>query len=101
MNEDKELKVKASYAIGKEKCHTGEEIGEGRRFFPGWLYDKDDDFVQAVYSKLIEKGFTPEITQYNFCNNELIILGAANIKTFGLGPSKENLAHTLNEYIRN
>ena len=98
MNEDKELKVKASYAIGKEKCHTGEEI-EGERFFPGWLYDKDDDFVQAVYSKLIEKGFTPEITQYNFCTNGSHYAGEANIKTFGLGPSKENLAHTLNEYI--
>lgn len=98
MNEDKELKVKASYAIGKEKCHTGEEI-EGERFFPGWLYDKDDDFVQAVYSKLIEKGFTPEITQYNFCTNGSHYAGEAKIKTFGLGPSKENLAHTLNEYI--
>lgn len=98
MAEDSELKVKASYAVGRERCHTGNEI-EGERFFPGWLYDKDDDFVQAVYTKLTEKGFTPEITQYNFCTNGSHYAGEAKIKTFGLGPSRENLAHTLNEYV--
>ncbi len=98
MAEDPQLKVKASYAVGREKCHTGNEI-EGERFFPGWLYDKEDDFVQAVYGKLKEKGFTPEITQYNFCTNGSHYAGEAGIKTFGLGPSRENLAHTVNEYI--
>ncbi len=98
MAEDPQLKVKVSYAVGKEKCHTGNEI-EGERFFPGWLYDKNDDFVQDVFAKLTEKGFTPEITQYNFCTNGSHYAGEAGIKTFGLGPSKENLAHTLNEYI--
>lgn len=98
MAEDPQLKVKVSYAVGREKCHTGSEI-EGERFFPGWLYDKNDDFVQDVYAKLMEKGFTPEITQYNFCTNGSHYAGEAGIKTFGLGPSKENLAHTLNEYI--
>ena len=84
--------------MGREKCHTGSEI-EGERFFPGWLYDKEDDFVQAVYTKLTEKGFAPEITQYNFCTNGSHHAGEAGIKTFGLGPSRENLAHTVNEYI--
>ena len=98
MAEDPELKVKASYAVGRERCHTGNEI-EVERFFPGWLYDKDDDFVQAVYTKLTDKGFTPEITQYNFCTNGSHYAGEAKIKTFGLGPSRENLAHTLNEYV--
>lgn len=98
MAEDPELKVKASYAVGRERCHTGNEI-EGERFFPGWLYDKDDDFVQAVYTKLTDKGFTPEITKYNFCTNGSHYAGEAKIKTFGLGPSRENLAHTLNEYV--
>ncbi|MEY8337817.1 YgeY family selenium metabolism-linked hydrolase [Lachnospiraceae bacterium 62-35] len=98
MAEDEQLKVKASYAIGKEKCHTGNEI-EGERFFPGWLYDENSDFVQAVYGQLRAMGYTPEITQYNFCTNGSHYAGEAGIKTFGLGPSKENLAHTVNEYI--
>ena len=98
MAEDPELKVKASYAKGKEMCHTGNEI-EGERFFPGWLYDRNDAFVQDVYKELTDMGYTPEITQYNFCTNGSHYAGEAGIKTFGLGPSRENLAHTINEYI--
>lgn len=98
MAKDSQLKVKASYSIGKEKCYTGTEI-TGERFFPGWLYDKNDDFIQQVYSQLKNNGFTPQITQYNFCTNGSHYAGEAHIKTFGLGPSQENLAHTANEYI--
>lgn len=98
MAEDPQLKVKASYAVGREKCHTGNEI-EGERFFPGWLYDEKDEFVQAVYGDLKAMGYDPSITQYNFCTNGSHYAGEAGIKTFGLGPSRENLAHTINEYI--
>lgn len=98
MAEDPELKVKASYAVGKEMCYTGNQI-EGERFFPGWLYDEDEDFVQAVYGQLKDMGFDPSITQYNFCTNGSHYAGEAGIKTIGLGPSRENLAHTVNEHI--
>lgn len=98
MGEDPELKVKVSYAVGQEKCHTGHEI-TGERFFPGWLYDEKETFVQDVASRLKEMGYMPSITQYNFCTNGSHYAGEAGIRTFGLGPSQENLAHTLNEYI--
>ena len=98
MAEDPELKVKASYAVGKEMCYTGNQI-EGERFFPGWLYDEDADFVQTVYGQLKDMGFDPAITQYNFCTNGSHYAGEAGIKTIGLGPSRENLAHTVNEHI--
>lgn len=98
MAKDSTLKVKVSYSVGKEKCYTDNEI-TGERFFPGWLYDKNDEFVQKAYVQLKNNGFNPEITQYNFCTNGSHYAGEAHIKTFGLGPSKENLAHTANEYI--
>ena len=98
MAKDPQLKVKVSYAVAKEKCYTGNDI-EGERFFPGWLYDEDSDFVQAVMGQLKEMGYDPSITQYNFCTNGSHYAGEAGIKTFGLGPSRENLAHTVNEYI--
>lgn len=98
MAEDPELRAKVSYARGEEQCYTGNKI-EGERFFPGWLYQPDEPFVQAVVGKLESKGFSPEITQYNFCTNGSHYAGEAGIKTFGLGPSRENLAHTINEYI--
>lgn len=98
MEKDSTLNVKVSYSVGKEKCYTNNEI-TGERFFPGWLYDKNDEFIQKAYVQLKNNGFNPEITQYNFCTNGSHYAGEAHIKTFGLGPSKENLAHTANEYI--
>lgn len=96
--EDSELKAKVSYAMGVEKCHTGETI-EGERFFPGWLYDEQDEFVQAAYQGLKAAGINPEITHYSFCTNGSHYAGEKGIKTIGFGPSKENLAHTIDEYI--
>ena len=98
MAEDPTLKAKVSYATGEEQCYTGNAI-TGERFFPGWLYNKEDAFVQAVYQELTGMGFTPEITQYNFCTNGSHYAGEAGIPTLGIGPSRENLAHTINEYI--
>ena len=98
MAEDPQLKVKVSYAVGEELCYTGNHI-QGERFFPGWLYDENEEFVQDVKKELESMGYTPSITQYNFCTNGSHYAGEAGIKTFGIGPSQENLAHTVNEYI--
>lgn len=96
--QDSELSVKVSYAIGRETCYTGEII-EGERFFPAWSYSEDDEFVQAAYKGLKAAGINPEITQYSFCTNGSHYAGEKGIKTIGFGPSKENLAHTIDEYI--
>lgn len=98
MKEDGELKVRAYYTKADEKCFTDETI-EGERFFPGWIFDEDEDWVEKVVAKLKGKGQSPEITQYNFCTNGSHYAGEAKIKTLGIGPSRENLAHTVNEYI--
>ena len=96
--EDLELEAKVSYAIGKEKCWTGEEI-KGERFFPGWLYDEKADYIQKAYSSLKKIGQSPIITYYNFCTNGSHYAGEAKIHTIGYGPSKENLAHVIDEYV--
>ena len=98
MKTDEQLKAKVSYAVGEETCYTGEKI-HGERFFPGWVFDKEDDFVQAVYKQLKQDGFTPEITKYNFCTNASHYAGEAGIKTLGMGPSNESLAHVVDEYV--
>jgi len=95
---DPELDAKVGFAAGSEMCYTGKRI-EGERFFPGWLYDEDDEFVQAALAGLRESGLDPAITQYSFCTNGSHYAGEAGIKTIGFGPSRENLAHTINEYI--
>jgi putative selenium metabolism hydrolase len=96
--EDPTFKAKVSYAVGQETCYTGNKI-EGERFFPGWLYNKDEQFIQDVKKELEDSGYTPTITQYNFCTNGSHYAGEANIPTIGMGPSHENLAHTIDEYV--
>jgi putative selenium metabolism hydrolase len=96
--EDPDFKAKASYAEGQERCYTGEII-EGERFFPGWVFGEDDEFVQKAYRGLKEIGMDPAITHYSFCTNGSHYAGEAGIKTIGFGPSRENQAHTIDEYI--
>ncbi|MDR2487649.1 MAG: YgeY family selenium metabolism-linked hydrolase [Clostridiales Family XIII bacterium] len=98
MADDPQLKAKVSYAVGSELCYTGDTI-EGERFFPGWLHEEGEDFIAAVKSRLEEKGFNPAIDYYNFCTNGSHYAGEAGIRTIGLGPSRENLAHTVDEHI--
>jgi len=95
---DPDFKAQAYYARGSEKCYTGSTI-EGERFFPGWIYQEQDEYVQAAYQGLKAAGLAPAITQYSFCTNGSHYAGEAGIKTIGFGPSRENLAHTIDEYI--
>lgn len=96
--EDPEFEAKVSYAKGQEECWTGNMI-EGERFFPGWRSEANEEFIQNVYKGLKESGLDPEITQYSFCTNGSHYAGEANIKTIGFGPSKEDLAHIIDEYV--
>ena len=98
MAKDSTLKAKASYATATQRCYTGSDIS-AQRFFPGWLYSKDAPFIQAILQQIRAAGIEPEITQYNFCTNGSHYAGEAGIATVGIGPSKENLAHTIDEYI--
>lgn len=95
---DPEFAAKAYFSTGTENCYTGAKI-TGERFFPGWLYEEEDEFVEAAFKGLCAIGLKPEITQYSFCTNGSHYAGEAGIKTIGFGPSRENLAHTIDEYI--
>jgi len=98
MEQDRTARYKISYAVGEENCYTGTKIC-GERFFPGWLYRESEDFVQSIQQELRAMGFAPAITQYNFCTNGSHYAGEKHIKTIGMGPSQENIAHTVDEFI--
>ena len=99
MAEDQSIKAKVSYAKGTEKCYTGNTI-EGERFFPGWLYSEDEPFIKSILRELHAAGQEPEVTHYSFCTNGSHYAGEAGIPAIGLGPSRENLAHTDDEYVK-
>lgn len=87
-----------SYAVGDAPCYTGGVI-RGRRFFPAWLYSEEDGFVRDILAELRAMGREVQVTQYSFCTNGSHYAGEAGIPTVGLGPSREDLAHTDDEYI--
>lgn len=97
-SEDHDFKAKVSFAMGEETCYTGNTI-IGERFFPAWKLRKDHDYVAKIYKGLKDVNLNPEITNYSFCTNGSHYAGEEGITTIGFGPSKENLAHTIDEYI--
>lgn len=98
MEKDDNNRFAVKLATGRETCYTGAII-ESERFFPGWLFDENEAFVQRALAKLHEDGINSDISYYNFCTNGSHYAGEANIATLGLGPSIESLAHTVDEYI--
>ncbi len=95
---DPTFRGRVGYAVGQEGCYTGEEIS-GERFFPGWLHDKQEPFIRRICDEFSASGLGVEITHYSFCTNGSHYAGEAGIPTIGFGPSRENHAHTVDEYI--
>ena len=99
MAEDRKIRAKVSVARGREVCYTGEEIAD-RRFFPAWEYGAEEPFVKRIYEALKESPYlSPKLSHYSFCTNGSHYAGEAHIPTVGFGPSRENLAHTIDEYV--
>ena len=97
-SEDKDFDVKVSYSAGEEKCYTGATIS-AERFFPAWLFDENEEFVEVPFENLKKVNPEIKISHYSFCTNGSHFAGEAGIPTIGFGPSPENLAHTDDEYI--
>lgn len=88
----------ATFSHGKATCCTGELI-EAERFYPAWLYDANEPFVQKALAGLRKTGLDPALSHYSFCTNGSHYAGEAGIPTLGFGPSMERLAHTVDEFI--
>ena len=98
MQQDPELQARVYLRTGSIHCYTGAAM-EAQRFFPGWKFSEDAPFVQSVYRALCQLPRQPQITNYSFCTNGSHYAGEKGIATIGYGPSYENLAHTVDEYI--
>ena len=94
---DPTLKARVGYPMGSAVCATGETV-EAERFFAPWWFEADER-VLRVKEQMEARGLTPKITGYSFCTNGSWYAGEAGIPTFGYGPSREDLAHTVDEHI--
>lgn len=97
MQQDPTLRAKVFYPTGSATCSTGETV-TAERFFAPWWYAPDETMLR-VQASMQQRGYDPKFTGYSFCTNGSYYAGEAGIPTFGFGPSRENLAHTVNEYV--
>ena len=63
------LKARTYLAEGKEVCWTGEAIA-AKRYFPAWLIDEDNEYVQKALAGLKKAGIEAPISHFSFCTNE-------------------------------
>ncbi|MEH7389326.1 YgeY family selenium metabolism-linked hydrolase [Bacillus sp. JJ1474] len=97
-SEDPDFKATVKFAYGEERCYTGALISD-ERFFPGWLFEEQEDFVQAPLKELKLLGLPTALSHYSFCTNGSHFAGEMLIPTIGFGPSPESMAHIDDEYI--
>lgn len=96
--EDPDFRAEVKIVEAEEACYTGEVLS-AFRFFPAWLFSEGSSFVQAAKEGLKSKGFDVQISYYSFCTDGSQCAGIRGIPTIGFGPSRENLAHVVDEYI--
>ena len=81
-------------AENKKIYITANELAEMLGVSVGHAYK----LIRKLNQELEKEGFSPEVTTYNFCTNGSHYAGEAGIRTIGMGPARENLAHTIDEY---
>ena len=80
------------------------ETFNGRRYripeyAPAWLTDPDSDIVRACVRGLSEAGLPSETSTYGFCTNGSLTAGLRRVTTVGYGIGREEVAHTVDEYV--
>lgn len=80
------------------------ETFTGRRYSvaeyaPAWLTAPDSRVVQSCISGLRKAGLPAETSTYGFCTNGSLTAGLRGVTTVGYGIAREEVAHTVDEYI--
>lgn len=95
--EDESFHAKVSLAYGEEKCYTGAVI-EGKRFFPAWKTDKEEEWVQKIKTQMDTDGVCPDYECFHGCTNGSHYGGEAGYPIIGFGPSDGAHCHQIDEH---
>ena len=68
-------------------------------YAPAWLTPLDSTAVQASLVGLRAAGLPAEASTYGFCTNGSLTAGLRGVPTVGYGIGREEVAHTVDEYI--
>jgi len=91
-------RVQAEIATACYTTYTGKAM-KVSKFFPAWYLDKDHELVRSAANGLRACGVANGFGTWPFNTNATYTAGIKGIPTIGFGPSKEKLAHIVDEYI--
>ncbi len=94
-----DIKLNAVIGEGNYRAYTGLEVTL-TKFFPAWLRNEDDEYVQRALGGLVKAGLASKTRAYRFCTNAAYSAGIAGVPTIGFGPADEHDAHIINEHLR-
>jgi acetylornithine deacetylase/succinyl-diaminopimelate desuccinylase-like protein len=96
--EEEGVQLAAVVGEGEYETFTGRKLRESK-FFPAWLFPKEDWLVTRALEGLTGSGLTPEVGAYRFCTNAAYSAGIAGVPTVGFGPARESDAHVVDERL--
>ncbi len=85
-------------ATAEYETYTGTVWSEPKWYAP-WELAEEHELVQGALAGLRSAGLEPGMSSYQFCTNGAYSAGVAGVPTIGFGPSRESLAHVIDEYI--
>lgn len=86
------------FALTDYTTYTGVHWRQPKWFAP-WQMEEDSEIVRKALAGLRAAGLDPALRSYQFCTNGAYSAGYAGIPTIGFGPSHEELAHVVDEFI--
>jgi acetylornithine deacetylase/succinyl-diaminopimelate desuccinylase-like protein len=93
-----EVEATIELATAKVKTPTGRFLHSSKWYAP-WECPLESPFVQASLAALESVGLQNGVSAYQFCTNAAFTAGIRTLPTVGFGPSRESLAHVVDEYI--
>ncbi len=95
---DPDLQAEARIAVSDLTTYTGRTL-QFQKFAPAWELPEGEPLVRGSLRALRRIGLLPAVGRYSFCTNGSYSAGVAGIPTIGFGPSREDQAHVIDEYI--
>jgi len=80
------------------RTYTGRRWNEPKWFSP-WEVPESHALVQRGLRGLRGAGLDPRLVSYQFCTNGAHSAGVAGVPTIGFGPSTEQHAHVVDEFL--
>jgi putative selenium metabolism hydrolase len=90
--------AEVALAQAQYETYTGAFFDQPK-WYPAWEVSSSSELVEKSLKGLQQAGLDPKVTSYQFCTNAAYSAGVKKVPTIGFGPSREELAHTADEYV--